>query len=56
MNVGEFIEFLKTVDPCDEICIYILDTGERKPIEPEQIDFLVRDTIDINLQVNDGDL
>ena len=56
MNVGEFIELLKTVDPCDEICIYIIDTGERRPIKHEMIDFLVRDIIDINLQVNDGDL
>lgn len=56
MKVGEFIDFLKIVNPEDEICIYIVDTGERKPIEPEQIDFLVRDTVDINLQINDGDL
>lgn len=51
MKVCEFMEFLKTADPDDEICIYILDTGERRSIEPEQIDFLVRNTIDINLQI-----
>lgn len=56
MKVGEFIDFLKIANSEDEICIYIIDNGQRIPIEPEMIDFLVRDTIDINLQLNDGDL
>lgn len=56
MKVGEFIELLKTTDPCNEICIYIIERGQRIPIEHEMIDFLVRDIIDINLQVNNGDL
>lgn len=56
MNVGEFIELLKTTDPCNEICIYIIDKGERMPIESEMIDFLVRNTIDINLVINEEDL
>ena len=53
MNVSELISVLNNCDPNDEICIYIMDTGERRPIEIEQIDFLVRNTIDINLVVED---
>ena len=56
MNVGEFIELLKTVDPCNEICVYIIDEGQRIPIEPEMLDFLVRGTIDINVVINEEDL
>ena len=51
MNVSELISVLNNCDPNDEVCIYIIDTGERRPIEMEQIDFLVRDTIDINLEL-----
>ena len=53
MNVSELIGALSICDPDDEVCIYIMDTGERRPIEIEQIDFLVRNTVDINLVVRD---
>lgn len=53
MNVSELINVLNNCDPNDEVCIYIMDIGERRPIEIEQIDFLVRNTIDINLVVED---
>lgn len=50
MKVKEFLDLFIKDDYDKEICIYLLDKGERIIINEYDIDFDVTDTVDINVK------
>ena len=53
MKLSELINILKSepYNPNAEVNFYFLDSGERKPIKMEDIDFDVRDCVEFNVEL-----
>lgn len=49
MKVSEFIKLFNEEDLDKELCIYDIETGERKPLSDYDVDFDNSDVVDINI-------